>query len=125
MKNQNPIIKLLEKLILETQNNAFRCQGFPIVGDYLKEICALPMFLDENDPEHKHQYMESLKETKYIPGYYLRILEIKNTKIKEKMYDITSWYRITWQSGMVVHNCMLAPRSSRMVQDRLLYQSDG
>ncbi len=121
-----PEPKRAGQLLTGKVNNEIRSSTFPTVGEYMKDIGALKMFLDEENPESKEVTYGTQKEQHGVPAYYLKIVDVRKQNYTVQMCDITvddstSSYVI---NGTVSHNCMLAQGVPEMVQDRLLYQSD-
>jgi DNA-directed RNA polymerase beta subunit/intein/homing endonuclease len=124
-KESIPVNKRVGQLLTGQVNNEIRSGTFPTVGEYFKEIGALKMFLDENNPDSKEVTYGMTREQNGVPAYYLKIIDIRKQTYKVDMCDITVEGTESYlANGVVAHNCMLAQGVPEMVQDRLLYQSD-
>jgi len=117
-----PTGKIVGRILTEKNNNELRCEGFPTIDEYLTDTRAIDFF---DDCENTSAKCCIPKESKFVPAYYLRVIDIRKTDQEEDMYDITVEGNESYvANGIVSHNCMLAQGIPEMVQDRLLYQSD-
>ena len=118
-----PTGKIVGRILTEKNNNELRCEGFPTVEEYLTDIRAIDFF--DDDQEDTSAKCCIPRKDKFVPAYYLRVIDIRKTDQEEDMYDITVEGNESYvANGVVSHNCMLAQGIPEMVQDRLLYQSD-
>jgi DNA-directed RNA polymerase beta subunit/intein/homing endonuclease len=124
-KEAVPVPKRAGQLITGKVNNEIRSSTFPTVGEYMKNIGALKLFLDEKDPNSKEVTYGMSREQNGVPAYHLKVVDVRKQNYKIDMCDITVKGTESYVSnGVITHNCMLAQGVPEMVQDRLLYQSD-
>ena len=119
-----PTPKMAGRIISDKSNNEIRSETFPAVGDYLKEIGALDLFMDE-DPDFKGISYGIMRSKDVVPIYYLKVIDVRETGKEVDMCDITVEGNESYiANGMIAHNCMFAQGIPEMVLDRILYQSD-
>ncbi len=120
-----PTPKMIGEIITgQSEKDIHNSKGFPIVEEYLREIGALGMFLDENDPDSKKVTYGTKLGHNYLPVYWLKVIDVRQDGY-EDMADIEVPGNHSFLvNGMLAHNCMWAQGVPEMTQDRLLYQSD-
>ena len=122
-KKAIPTSKCAVRIILGG-NNDFK-GGFQTVEKYFREIGALGLFLDEENPDAKDVTYGIDRNQNGVPAYYLEVVSVRKQEYEVDMCDITVAKTHSYLiNGAVSHNCMLAQGAPEMVQDRLLYQSD-
>lgn len=120
-----PDVRTMNKFLSGEIKNDLRDPDFPTVGEWMKDIGALKMFINENNPTYKGvTYGLSLDDDK-IPLFYLKVIDIRYTGESGEMCDITVHGNESYlANGIIAHNCILAQGTPEMAQDRLFYQSD-
>lgn len=124
-KEAVPVPKRVGQLLTGKVNNEIRSETFPHVGEYMKDIGALGLFINEENPESTEITYGMKRDQNGVPAFHLKVIDVRKQNYEADMCDITvSGTESYVSNGVVTHNCMLAQGVPEMVQDRLLYQSD-
>ena len=76
-----PVPKRAGQIIMGQVNNEFRGSSFPTVEEYFREIGALGLFLDEENPDAKEVTYGIDRNQNGVPAYYLEVVSVRKTRI--------------------------------------------